>query len=75
MSEKIEEENNLLQKFMQFGIRVLFGGGGMGKESQESGLWLGSRGETICLLFGRSGNIFSSLEPRSRLQLSLCKLY
>lgn len=46
----------------------------MGKESQETGLWLGSRGETICLLFGRSGGIFSSVEPRSRLQLSLCKL-
>lgn len=47
----------------------------MGKESQETGLWLVSRGDTICLLFGRSGDIFTSVEPRSRLQLSLCKLY
>lgn len=74
---KIEKENNVLQKFMQFGIRVQFSleGRGMGNESQETGLWLGSRGDTICFLFGRSGDIFSSVEHRSRLQLSLCKLY
>lgn len=47
----------------------------MGKESREMGLLLGSRGVTICLPFARSGDNFSTVQPRSRFQLILCKLY
>lgn len=75
--QKIEKENNLLQEFMQFGIRVQFSleGEEWARSHRKQDCAGCSRGDTILLLFGRSGGIFSSVEPRSRLQLSLCKLY